>query len=219
MLSVRDVTKTYRLANRPVHALIDVSLEVSPGEIVVVNGPSGAGKTTLLLTAGSLLAPDAGTVEIDGHNPYDLAPDGRAGLRREMVGFVFQQYHLLPYLTVADNVLLAAPLKHREQSQNRAQELMARFGIADRKQHLPGQLSVGQKQRVALARAVLNAPKLIVADEPTGNLDEANAKTVLGALADLASQGAAVLLVTHDKAAAPYAHRELRLDAGRLTQP
>ena len=216
MLQISGVNKEFRRGERTVRALAGVSLSVKPGEFVVVCGPSGSGKTTLLLLAGGLLAPDAGQVKIDGKDPYTLSPDRRADFRAQTVGFVFQRFHLIPYLSVADNVLAAALARRRSDSGDRAAELIERLGLSERANHTPGELSVGERQRTALARAMLNRPRLILADEPTGNLDDANAAEVLSALGDFAEAGGAVLVVTHDPKAAVHAHRTVRLERGSI---
>ena len=216
MLSATHISKTYRVGDKLVQALDDVSVQVDAGQFVTVKGPSGCGKTTLLLAAGALMAPDAGTVEVGGQDPYRLAPNPRAAFRAGNIGFVFQQFHLVPYLSVLDNVLTPSLARPRPGARDRAAALVARFGLSDRAGHLPGQLSTGERQRAALARAMLNEPKLILADEPTGNLDEVNAHGVLEALAEFASAGGAVLLVTHDEKVAQYAHRAVHLNQGRL---
>ena len=218
VLVIHNVTQTYRRPEGMVEALVDVSLSVSAGEFVAVQGPSGSGKTTLLLAAGGLLAPGSGTVEIDGQNPYALPADRRAGLRAEKVGFVFQQFHLVPYLSVMDNVLVPTLALSSPGAQERARELIERFGLSDRSQHRPGELSVGERQRTGLARALFNEPKLILADEPTGNLDEENARTVTESLEEYARNGGAVLLVTHDSDAAGFAQKRWRLDNGELSE-
>jgi len=218
MLVIQNLTKSYRRSGNTVEALAGVSLEVSAGEFAAVQGASGSGKTTLLLAAGGLLAPDGGTVEIDGRNPYALDPDRRAVFRAEKVGFVFQQFHLIPYLSVSDNVLAPALARPSSNAQEKVRELVERFGLANRAEHLPGELSVGERQRAALARALLNEPDLILADEPTGNLDEDNARIVLQSLVDFAQSGRAVLLVTHDANAAGFAQKRWRLGNGRLSE-
>ena len=219
MLCIENVTKTYRRAGRHVRALDGVSLAAEAGEFVAVRGPSGCGKTTLLLVAGGLLGPDAGRVVIDGQGPYALSPEDRARLRAATVGFVFQQFHLVPYLTVRDNVLAPSVARPSAEAVGRADELIERFGLAARVDHLPAELSTGERQRVALARALLNRPKVLLADEPTGNLDTASAETVLRHLAEFADAGGTVLLVTHDARAAEYARRTVEMVDGRLVGP
>lgn len=216
ILELRDIAKTYRGPSGPVQALAGVSLDIASGEFVAVQGPSGCGKSTLLLAAGGLLRPDAGRVSIGGQDPYALSPDARAAFRAAHVGFVFQQFHLVPYLSVIDNVLTPSLALKRPGAPERAARLIAQFGMSDRRHHVPEQLSVGECQRTALARALLNGPQLLLADEPTGNLDLENARVVLDALAGFARAGGAVLLITHDPEAASRADRVLSLAAGRL---
>ncbi|MCX5684896.1 MAG: ATP-binding cassette domain-containing protein, partial [Planctomycetota bacterium] len=174
----------------------------------------GCGKTTLLLIAGGLLKPDDGQVLLAGQDPYALAPDARARFRAENVGFVFQQFHLIPYLSVLDNILAPALARPLENARERAVELAGRFGLTDRQGHVPGELSTGDRQRTALARALLHKPQFLLADEPTGNLDEASGHVVLGHLAEFAKTGGAVLLVTHDPHATQYATRPVRMESG-----
>lgn len=216
-LELQHVSKTFHGEGGPVAALDDVSLTVAPGEMVAVRGPSGSGKTTLLLAAGGLLAPDAGRVLVSGTDPYSLGPDARARLRRREIGFVFQQFHLVPYLDVLENVLTPAVEEGGAEIVARARELLERFGLSPRAAHRPSELSTGEKQRVALARALLLRPSIVLADEPSGNLDDANATEVLAALGEAARNGAAVLLVTHDPRAAAAATRAVMLEAGRVT--
>ena len=218
VLSIHNVSKSYTRRDGSVRALRDVSLEVDEGRFVVVHGPSGSGKTTLLLSAGGLLAPDDGQVTIDSRDVYDLSADRRAELRAAAVGFVFQQFHLIGYLSVLDNVLVPALAGGLHAAENRARELIERLGLSGRAGHLPGELSTGERQRTALARAMLREPRLLLADEPTGNLDEDNAGVVMESLAQFAADGGAVLLVTHDRAAESYAHHAIRLSDGYLSE-
>jgi putative ABC transport system ATP-binding protein len=211
VLAAIDVVKRFRGPSREVTALARASLSVAAGEVVLVQGPSGCGKTTLLLACGGLLAPDEGRVLVDGSDVYGLAPNARAAFRARTIGVIFQQYHLIPYLSVRGNVEAAALAAPAADVRDRARELIARFGLAEREDHVPGALSTGERQRVALARAFLNRPRLILADEPTGNLDAKNAEAVLGALGEFARSGGAVLLVTHDPRAEPYGARSVRL--------
>jgi ABC-type lipoprotein export system ATPase subunit len=214
-IRLTDVGKTYRRPDGDVVALDGLSLEAGDGEFVVVHGPSGSGKSTLLLIAGALLAPDRGEVDLGGENPYRLSPEARARFRASRLGFVFQQFHLIPYLTVRENVLTPSLACRLPDAEARADELIARFGLADRARHVPEELSVGERQRAALARALLVRPGLILADEPTGNLDEANGREVLGALGEFANGGGTVLLVTHDPALLARAGRRVALRGGR----
>lgn len=212
LLQLTQIAKTYR-AGQPgeVRALPPLSLDLAAGEFAAVQGPSGCGKTTLLLIAGGLLAPTAGRVTLAGEDPYALSPERRAEFRARHLGFVFQQFHLVPYLSVFENVLAPALATTLPDARARAEELMARFGLQARRHHVPGELSTGERQRTALARALLNRPRLLLADEPTGNLDGENAAIVLAHLREFAQAGGAVLLVTHEDAAAARADRIVRL--------
>ena len=218
MLEFKNISKWFNGTQGKVTALKDVSFSVRPGELLAIRGPSGCGKTTLLLTAGGLLRPSDGKVSLDGQDPYALNPEMRSKLRAGTIGFVFQQFHLIPYLTVRQNIMtasLAVPLK---EAAERARQLISRFGLDDRADHVPAKLSTGERQRTALARALLNEPKVILADEPTGNLDEDNAQTVLGCLSQYVSDGGCVLLVTHDTRAAAHATRSLQMSQGQLVE-
>ena len=216
LISLDHVTKTYRGSDQPVVAVDDVSVTVAAGEFVAVVGPSGCGKTTLLLVAGGLLGPDSGEVQIDLQDPYTLSADQRARFRAERIGFVFQHFPLVPYLTVLAHVLAPALVTGERDAAARALSLIDRFGLTDRRDHRPGQLSTGERQRVALARALLNEPRVILADEPTGNLDGENSEDVLQALQTFANDGGAVLLVTHDPDAVAFAGRTVTLDNGQV---
>lgn len=217
MLEISGLSKTYVTGRRgTVRALEGVSLSVAAGEFVAVQGPSGCGKTTLLLSAGTLLAPSQGGVRIDGQDPYAMSPENRASFRASRIGFVFQQFHLIPYLSVEENIAAPALAFPQADARERARELMEQAGLADRARHVPAELSIGERQRTALARALLNRPNFVLADEPTGNLDAANAEMVLGRLADFSRGGGVVLLVTHDVRAAAYAHRTVYMERGAL---
>ena len=218
MLEFKNVSKWFNGTKGKVTALKGISFSVQPGELLAVRGPSGCGKTTLLLTAGGLLRPSDGQLSIDGQDPYALSPEMRSRLRARTIGFVFQQFHLIPYLTVRQNIMtasLAAPLK---EASERTQKLISHFGLDDRADHVPARLSTGERQRTALARALLNEPKVIMADEPTGNLDEDNARTVFGYLSQYVGDGGCVLLVTHDDRAAAHATRSLQMSQGQLVE-
>lgn len=212
MLEMLGVHKSFAGPRGPVKVLADFSLRLEKGEFVAVRGASGSGKTTLLLLAGGMLHPDAGTVRLAGQDVYGLGAEARAQLRAEHVGFVFQQFHLAPYLSVLDNVLAPELAQRTAGARERALELLNELGLAERVAHLPGQLSSGERQRTALARALLHRPGLILADEPTGNLDAQSGGIVLDHLARYAAGGAAVLLVTHDVRAAERSGRIVELD-------
>jgi putative ABC transport system ATP-binding protein len=216
MLEFKNVSKWFNGVQGRVTALKEISFSVRPGELLAVRGPSGCGKTTLLLTAGGLLRPSDGRISLDGQDPYALSPEMRSRLRARMIGFVFQQFHLIPYLTVRQNILTASLAMPFKEASERAQQLISRFGLKERAEHVPAKLSTGERQRTALARALLNEPKVILADEPTGNLDEDNAQTVFGYLSQYVSDGGCVLLVTHDARAAAHATRSLQMSNGQL---
>jgi ABC-type lipoprotein export system ATPase subunit len=215
MVALENVSKIYRTRDGEVRALDDVSLSVAEGEFATVRGPSGCGKSTVLLTVAGMARPTVGKVLLDGEDIYGLASRRRAAIRAEKVGFVFQMFYLVPYLSVWENVLVPTLAGARPEPAA-ARELVERLGLSDRIGHRPPELSTGERQRVALARALLTRPKLILADEPTGNLDPENAKQVMEYLAQFHSDGGTVLLVTHSEFADQYAQRAFHLDRGRL---
>ena len=219
-LDVRDVTRSFPLAAETVHALRGVTFAVRPAEWVAVTGPSGSGKSTLLGIAAALDAPTSGRVWIGGTDVTDLPERALARVRNRHVGIVFQSFHLVPTLTAQENV--EAPLyvgPHRREAADRARAMLDRVGLADRLDHRPHQLSGGQQQRVAIARALVTEPALVVADEPTGNLDAATGETVLDLLDGLRRDpGLTLLVVTHDPAVAARADRALHLVDGALAE-
>lgn len=219
ILRMADISKTYRGRSGEVVALERINLSVDTGQFVAIQGPSGCGKSTLLLIAGGLLAPDSGTVHIGETDPFSQSAEQRARLRAEKIGFVFQQFHLIPYLNVIENILTPVLAGNAADAAQRADQLLARFGLSDRRNHVPAELSTGERQRTAMARALLNEPQLLLADEPTGNLDGENAQTVLDDLAEFSESGGAVLLVTHDSAAAQRAGRTIVMQNGCQTNP
>ena len=216
MIRCDEVTKVFRKNGSEVTSLDRFTAKVAKGEFVAVRGPSGSGKTTLLLTLGGMQRPSAGSVQLARRDLYALSPAERARLRSSEIGFVFQMFHLVPYLDLLANVLLACPGKPSAEVRQRAGGLMDELGLADRASHRPGELSAGERQRLAVARALLNRPKLILADEPTGNLDPENAAEVIRHLAEFHRGGGTVVLVTHGAAADAHADRTLRLEQGRL---
>ena len=216
MLEIENLDKIYNGPDGILRAVADVSFHVKTGEFVAMQGASGSGKTTILLCAGGLQAPDKGGVIIDGTDPYRMTPDERAQFRASNIGFVFQQFHLIPYLSVIDNVLAPSGALPDQNVNGRAQELIERFNLSARSDHKPSELSTGEQQRTAMARALLNNPKLLLADEPTGNLDSGNAEIILDYLMEFAESGGAVLMVTHSEEAALYAHRIIHLENGKI---
>ncbi len=207
MLMLGKVTKSYTKENGRITALAPLDLTVRPGEFVALQGPSGSGKTTCLLIVGGMLRPDGGEVIIDGQDLYAMSRNELAAFRSENIGFVFQQYHLIPYLSVLENILAPEAAQGRQARDGRGRELAGQFGLEHRLDHTPAQLSSGEKQRTALARALLFRPKLLLADEITGNLDKANAEIVLGCVREYVSTGGSVLMATHDRGIANQAHR------------
>jgi putative ABC transport system ATP-binding protein len=211
MLEINNISKSFAGPSGVVRVLSDFSLSVAAGQMVAVMGASGCGKTTLLLTAGGILRPNKGQVLIDGVDPYSLSADERSVLRAKKIGFVFQQFHLIPYLNVIENILAPAGAIGNENGLDRAMELIEHFKIADRAKHFPEHLSAGEKQRVAFARALFNKPDILLADEPTGNLDEANSKVVYDYITEFASQGGAVLIVSHDSCVAQFCNQTVTM--------
>ncbi|HZV75012.1 MAG TPA: ABC transporter ATP-binding protein [Conexibacter sp.] len=219
-LELHRVVKHYESGGEVVRAADGVSLTIEPGEIVALYGPSGSGKTTLLLLAAGLLSPDAGEIRFGGQRVADLSRDAGAQYRRGL-GFVFQSFHLMPAVPAIDNATLKllaegiSPARARKQ----ATTWLARLGLADRAHHPPERLSMGERQRVAIARALANDPRLILADEPTGNLDSVRSRQTLGMLARLCRErSVGMLLVTHDRDAAHFADRVYDLRDGCLAQ-
>jgi ABC-type lipoprotein export system ATPase subunit len=211
MLKLAGISKTFKRADGDVTALQQMSLNVDAGEFIAVRGPSGTGKTTLLLIAGGLLRPDTGSVTCSGQDVYASGAEKRTRLRAERIGFVFQQYHLVPYLSVLENVMIPALTGTRSGVEERARELLSKLGMEQRMDHRPGELSAGEKQRTAFARAMVNTPGVLLVDEPTGNLDKANADVLLNALKGFAGDGGSVLMATHDDTAAACAARVVEI--------
>jgi len=218
LLEAHHITKTYSVGSRGITVLEDVSLTVETGEFIVIAGSSGSGKTTLLTLLSGLDHPSSGRICIEGRDITDASEEELAPLRNRSVGFVFQSFHLVPSMTALENIMLPAELKGDADAGGRAGRLLARVGLSERADNLPSQLSGGEKQRVALCRALINRPKLIFADEPTGNLDSENGQVVFDQLIDLKNeQGATLVLVTHNLEIARTANRVLTLKDGRLT--
>jgi putative ABC transport system ATP-binding protein len=198
-----------------VRALAGVSFSVEAGEWIAIMGPSGSGKTTLINILGGLDLPTAGQAVVDGVDVARLDEAGLTRFRAQKIGFIFQQFHLVPYLTALENVMLAQYF-HSTTDEKEAQQALERVGLGDRVEHLPGALSGGEQQRVAVARALINHPKLILADEPTGNLDEANEETVIQLFKELHQEGHTILMVTHDPSIGNLADRRIEFAHGKL---
>jgi ABC-type lipoprotein export system ATPase subunit len=216
MLEFKNIFKSYRKADHQIKVLNGVNLEVHPGEFIAVQGASGCGKTTLLLIAGGLLHPNEGQVYFNRENLYLKGSEERAIFRAENFGFVFQQYHLVPYLTTLENVLLPGLAMRSDSDFQKAINLIDEFGLSHRKSHIPGELSAGEKQRTSLARALLHSPKVLFADEITGNLDAENSTVVIKALKNFSKKGGTVLFVTHNMERAKSADRMVKIENGNL---
>ncbi len=215
MIDIKNITKLYKKENQDIYALDNFSLSVNKGEFYAIHGPSGCGKTTLLLTIGGLLMPDHGEVNINEKSIYKLPVEKRAIFRAGNIGFVFQQYHLIPYLNVIENIKVPAIAIGNKPEEKRISQLINILGLQDRTNHTPAELSAGEKQRTALARALLFNPAILLADEITGNLDEANVAIVMNTLAEYKKNGGTILLVTHDKSLGTKADKLLHLKDGK----
>jgi putative ABC transport system ATP-binding protein len=218
MITCEQVNRTFHGPGGEVRGLGDVSFTVARGEFVAVQGASGSGKSTLLLTLGGMMRPSSGRVVVNGHELYALPAAERGRVRAAGIGFVFQLFHLVPYLTVLENVLAGLPGSVDSAGRTRAAALLDEFGLSPRAVHKPATLSAGERQRTALARAILKQPAVILADEPTGNLDPENTAAVFRHLAAYQERGGTVMVVTHGQDAAPLASRTFRLEQGRLTE-
>jgi putative ABC transport system ATP-binding protein len=220
IIKVHQLTKTYRVGDVDVHALRGVDLEVAHGEFIAIVGSSGSGKSTLFNILGGLTAPTSGSIHIKDKNLSHMTDTERTDLRRNTVGFVFQKYNLLPTLSAADNIKIVKYIGGRGTDFDAPfEEVLRLLGIADRLNHKPRALSGGQQQRVAIARAIVNGPAILLADEPTGNLDSQNSAAVLKLLKDLNERlGQTILMITHDEEAASYAHRRVHMRDGRLLE-
>lgn len=219
MLKVENVRKAYPTVGEPLQVLRDVSMELAPGQSAAIVGPSGSGKTTLLQILGTLDQPDEGTVTINGQDPFGLDEKQRAAFRNQTIGFIFQDHHLLPQLSVVENVLIPALASGRPSDVDiaRAESLIDQVGLAARLTHLPGELSGGERERVAIARALLMKPTLILADEPTGNLDSRTAADITELLLRLQADEQAVLVtVTHSQTLAAAMNQCFELIDGQL---
>lgn len=217
-ICVESASKTFTLGDQVVHALDQVSVSIDAGEYVSVMGPSGSGKSTLLNLIGLLDRPDTGRYSLENHETTVLGEEARARLRGELIGFVFQSYHLIPRLTARENVelpLMLAGVAPKER-RLRVEETLERLGIAQRGHHLPNQLSGGQRQRVAIGRAIVMRPRVLLADEPTGNLDSRSGADVVDVLEQLNRDGVTLLVVTHDAALGARAHRHIVMRDGAV---
>ncbi|MDR1481928.1 MAG: ABC transporter ATP-binding protein, partial [Synergistaceae bacterium] len=213
ILELKDISMIYG----QVKALFEVSLTVEQGEWLAIMGPSGSGKTTMMNIIGCMDKPTGGSVTFDGQEISRLGPAELTAIRRDKIGLIFQQFHLISYLTALENVMVAQ-YYHSMIDEDEALQALERVGLKDRAKHLPRQLSGGEQQRVCIARALINYPRLILADEPTGNLDESNEGIVMDILSKLHSEGSTIIVVTHDPEVAEFAEKTVFLDHGRITR-
>ena len=221
MIKIRDLCKSFQRPGEAIlNVLQEVDFSVDEGEFVAIVGPSGSGKSTLMNILGLLDRPDSGDYELNGKSVADLSPEERARARNEAIGFVFQQFHLLPRTTATENVEL--PMLYSKHSdadiRRKAREALCRVGLEERLTHYPSELSGGQQQRVAIARAIVNDPAIVLADEPTGNLDRKSGKQIMDLFRELNRNGSTILLITHDDSIANTASRVVHIDDGQLTE-
>jgi putative ABC transport system ATP-binding protein len=217
VIELRQVTKTVQSGGQPLTILHPLDLTVPPAQFLAITGPSGSGKSTLLGLVAGLDAPSAGRIMVAGHDITGMGEDALARLRRSTIGFVFQFFHLIPSLTALENVCVPMELAGRHDATARGRELLAEVGLTTRGHHYPSQLSGGEQQRVAIARALSNDPPILLADEPTGNLDLANGQHVMDLLLEIRrTRGATLMLATHDASLAARADARLRLRGGRV---
>ncbi len=218
LIELRNISKYYQSGAEKVAALQHIDLEIAQGDFVAVMGPSGSGKSTLLNVFGALSHPSAGEMRVDDVSVYELGGEKRADFRSSYIGFVFQSFHLIPYLTILENVMLPLAIKRGRNGfqKKMAQEVLGKVGLAEKGHRLPSQLSGGEQERVAIARALVNNPPVILADEPTGNLDSATGSEIMKLLMDLHAEGRTIIMVTHNPENAGFARRLIRLRDGRI---
>jgi putative ABC transport system ATP-binding protein len=218
VLSIEAVSKYYNHRSQSVTGLQDVTFDIQKGDFISIVGPSGSGKSTLLLILGGMLLPSTGRVFFNGQSLYDLTPDQRSSIRKKEMGFVFQTFNLMPYLTALENVQIPLLLAgvNGDKQKSKAISLLDRLGLSDRLNHKPSELSIGQQQRVALARVLANDPSVILADEPTGNLDPDTSLQVIKFFNEINQEGRTVIMVTHDPNAAQRAKRTIKLVNGAI---
>ena len=220
MITINDVTKSYIIGGNQVNALNNVSLEISEGDFMAVTGPSGSGKSTLLYTLGGLLTPNVGRVTVNESDIYSLSQRLRARFRRENVGFIFQTFELLPYLTALENVMLPLSINgiNGREQEDKASDSLEKVGLEERADHKSTELSGGEQQRVAVARGLVNDPKILLADEPTGNLDQKTGDGIMSLLSDLNEEGQTIVFVTHDLSRTVMANKDVgMIDGGIIT--
>ncbi len=219
-ITAENLNKTYGKGEAAVMAVTDISFQIEPGEFIGVMGESGAGKSTLLSIMGAMNAPTSGRFVVDDIDVYSLPQEKQADFRREFLGFIFQSFHLLPYLTVFENVMLPLTIIKASRKHKRAlvENALSEVGLLDKADRLPNQISGGEKERVAIARAVVNEPPILLADEPTGNLDSKTSAEIMKLLQRLNADGMTIIMVTHSPECARYARRLLRVSDGKVVE-
>jgi len=219
-ISAKNLSKSYGEGDAAVHAVRDISLEVARGEFISIMGESGSGKSTLLSMLGALNSPSTGEYVVEDLRVYSLGSDQRADFRREFIGFVFQSFHIVPYLSVIENVMLPLVTTNKSMAEKRAlaQSALERVGLADKGPRLPSQISGGEAERVAIARAIVNEPPILMADEPTGNLDSGTSKEIMSLLEKLNAQGMTIIMVTHSLECAKNARRIIKIADGKILE-
>lgn len=212
ILKASDISKSYNSDKNRIKVIDNYNIDLFSSEFVSLTGPSGCGKTTILMIIGCLLKPDHGTVEIDGLDIYSMNSSRIAEQRSKKIGFIYQDFKLIPYLTIKENILCSSLINDVGNLEDKANDLILRLGLIHRVNHRPEQLSAGEKQRTAIARALLMEPKLIIADEPTGNLDKKNSSLVIEALKHYSDEGACVIMVSHDEDVKKSSDRHIQMD-------
>ena len=216
MIEINNLSKTYLLGNVPVHAITDISFRINKGEFVAIIGPSGSGKSTLLNLLGCLDLPSSGTYFLEHFNIRSLKPNQLAEVRNKRIGFVFQNFNLLPRASALENVELPLIYGRTKNSREIALEALKRVGLSERAKHRPNELSGGERQRVAIARAIVNKPAIVLADEPTGNLDTQTGKDIMDIFSSLNNEGTTIIIVTHEKDIAALAKRTIEMKDGNI---
>jgi putative ABC transport system ATP-binding protein len=219
-IKAENLSKQYGTDDATVHAVRDISLNITPGEFIAIMGESGSGKSTLLSMMGALNTPTSGSYNVADLDVYELGIDQRADFRREFIGFVFQSFQLITYLTVLENVMLplATTKRSRAEKVAMASAALEKVGLGDKGKRLPGQISGGEAERVAIARAIVNEPPILMADEPTGNLDSATSGEIMALLRQLNAQGMTIIMVTHSSECAAHAERLIRIVDGKISE-